>query len=260
MSKNLYMEILSHDFKKLFEEGSNYDVEIKVGEEPNIKIFRGHSQIFIARSSYFKSAFSQEWVKKKDGIINFEKPNILPEIFELIIRYIYTGIIQYDILQADHIREIKKEIYSKKYTRSFPTKDPYVIDLLQPIQYGAPPCVNPTITVFRITELDLIIGGYNPFKTKYSKILYPPSFKMKAEYSFMFKIANKKIEFISTLGTQDFDLDYNNITPLNIFDFKFHNVREISYKQHFYRKLLDGNTNNYNIEGLQVFKVIQIFE
>ncbi|KAF0538225.1 kelch-like protein 17 [Gigaspora margarita] len=164
------------------------------------------------------------------------------------------------LLRYEHIREIKKEIYSKKYTRSFPTKDPYVIDLLQPIQYGAPPCVDPTITVFRITELDLIIGGYNPFKTKYSKILYPPSFKMKAEYSFMFKIDNKKIEFISTLGTQDFDLDYNNITPLNIFDFKFHNVREISYKQHFYRKLLDGNTNNYNIEGLQVFKVIQNFK
>ncbi|CAG8719893.1 6699_t:CDS:1 [Dentiscutata erythropus] len=165
------------------------------------------------------------------------------------------------LLRHNHIKEIKKRIYSKKSIRLFPTKDPYDMVLLEPEQYDDL-CVDPTVIVFRITELNLIIGGYNPFKTKYSKISYLPSFKLKAEYSFMFKIDNiKKIEFISTLGTQDFSLRYDKIRPLNIFDFKFQdNYSKILYRKYFYRKILDCNSGNYNIEGLQVFKIIENFK
>ncbi|CAG8535639.1 10452_t:CDS:2 [Dentiscutata heterogama] len=366
-----YLKALSHDFGKLFKDGNNYDVNIKVGEKPNIKIFRGHSQILVARSLYFKTAFSQEWVKKNNGIIDFEKPNMSPEIFEIILRYIYTGIIQFDILHADvllrllialdelyfddllddlqvhlfkqgaqwirenfvfvyrvslqyqkftklsehvddiikyepeillesrefheleesellpilkqwqpkdikvlsprikssrinskllnnkQVKEIFKKIYVKKpkMFKSFPNEDQFKLILLEPTEYKTN-CEDPTVIVFRIVELDLIIGGYNPFKLKYSSISHFSSLKAKLEYSFMFTIDNEKIKFVSILGTKDFNLKYNYIRPLNIFDFKFHfDYKNISYKQHFYPKILDGSY--YNIEGLEVFKVIE---
>ncbi|GBB98676.1 hypothetical protein RclHR1_00330003 [Rhizophagus clarus] len=44
-----------------------------------------------ARSSYFKSALSPEWITKKDDMIMFNKPNITPTVFDMILRYIYTG-------------------------------------------------------------------------------------------------------------------------------------------------------------------------
>ncbi|CAG8844446.1 33417_t:CDS:1, partial [Gigaspora margarita] len=63
-SKIHYEEILIQDFIKFFEEDSNYDLEIKVGEEPNVKIFRGRSQIFIARSSYLNLHLLENGLKK----------------------------------------------------------------------------------------------------------------------------------------------------------------------------------------------------
>ncbi|RIA92874.1 hypothetical protein C1645_820065 [Glomus cerebriforme] len=55
------------------------------------KEFRAHSSILKGRSFYFRSAFSSKWVVKKDDIFEFEKPNINPNIFEIILKYIYTG-------------------------------------------------------------------------------------------------------------------------------------------------------------------------
>ncbi|CAG8709138.1 39288_t:CDS:2 [Gigaspora margarita] len=310
-SKKLYGETLIQDFIKFFEEDNNYDLEIKVGEEPNIKIFRGHSQIFIARSSYFKSAFTREWqnpilstdpskwseeniesmkstLKNFIPLVRFFTLNsdkfhrhirpyekILGDIYEQVLKYHLVkvwkpkgieilprrNIIYSKLLRHDHVKKIKKQIYSKNYIRSFPTKDPYDLVLLEPSQYESL-CLCPTITVFRIPELDLIIGGYNPFQTEHYNISYPPSLKLKAESSFMFRIIGKKIEFISALGTRDFDLKSHYITPLNIFDFKFHGSnRKISYRQHFYHSLLNYShliyKNSYDIEGLQVFEVIK---
>ncbi|CAG8644696.1 17668_t:CDS:1 [Dentiscutata erythropus] len=139
--------------------------------------------------------------------------------------------------------------------KSFPNEDQFKLILLEPTKYETN-CEVPTVIVFRIVELNLIIGGYNPFKLKYSS-MHSPSLKAKMEYSFMFKIDNdKKIKFVSILGTKYFNLKYNYIRPLNIFDFTFHhNYKNISYKQHFYPKILDGSY--YNVEGLEVFKVVE---
>ncbi len=77
---------LSQNFSQLLDDADDYNVIIKVGKNQNTKEFRAHSNILRARSPYFKRALSQNWVKKKNDMINFSKPNISPTVFEMIIR------------------------------------------------------------------------------------------------------------------------------------------------------------------------------
>src|SRR5688572_5150231 len=95
MAEN-FLSDLSQDIGQLLSTGDNYDLIIQAGEGQNMKEFFAHSLILSARSTYFKAALSKEWVKKENGIIIFKKPNISPEIIELILKYLYTGIINFD--------------------------------------------------------------------------------------------------------------------------------------------------------------------
>ncbi|KAF0414548.1 BTB-domain-containing protein [Gigaspora margarita] len=82
----------SKNFDNLLENSKKFfDVKIKVGETPKIKEFKAHSIILSARSDYFKAALSSQWARREDGIIVFDKPNISPPVFEILINYIYTG-------------------------------------------------------------------------------------------------------------------------------------------------------------------------
>ena len=83
-----YISKLVNDLSDLLNESGFYDVEIKVGENDNVKTFKAHSIILKARSSYFKVALSNNWIKKSednDNIILFEKENISPKIFEVLL-------------------------------------------------------------------------------------------------------------------------------------------------------------------------------
>ncbi|GBB98710.1 hypothetical protein RclHR1_00330037 [Rhizophagus clarus] len=73
-------------------ESDDHNVIIQVGENQNIKEFRAHSNILRARSHYFQIALSKKWVAKKnnDNMVKYQKPNIDPTVFEIILRYIYT--------------------------------------------------------------------------------------------------------------------------------------------------------------------------
>ncbi|GBC02520.1 hypothetical protein RclHR1_04660013 [Rhizophagus clarus] len=81
--------IFNPNFSKDYD-ADNYDTIIQVGENENTKEFRTHSVILSSRSTYFKGALSSSWVKKDNDMIIFNKPNIKPEIFEMILKYIYT--------------------------------------------------------------------------------------------------------------------------------------------------------------------------
>src|SRR6266511_5617065 len=81
-----YINKLLNDLTKSLNESNFYDVEITVGINENIKTFKAHSTILEARSSYFKVTLSNNWVERSDnGIILFEKPNISPKIFDLLL-------------------------------------------------------------------------------------------------------------------------------------------------------------------------------
>ena len=77
---------LSKDLLKLFETSTAYDVSITVGEAPNTKIFKAHSAILVSRSPYFATALSSNWMKKENDITIFQKPNINPKIFDIILK------------------------------------------------------------------------------------------------------------------------------------------------------------------------------
>jgi len=78
---------LSKDLSLMLNDADDYNVIIHVGENENMKEFRAHSNILRARSPYFKSALSTNWITKKDDMIEFKKPNISPTVFETILKY-----------------------------------------------------------------------------------------------------------------------------------------------------------------------------
>jgi len=81
-----FLAELSNDYERLFETEIGYDVIIYSGEESNIKEIHAHSNILCIRSQYFRSAFSNEWAEKRDGKFIFKKPNISPQLFNIILR------------------------------------------------------------------------------------------------------------------------------------------------------------------------------
>ena len=85
MSSNFWAE-LSNDYEKLFETEIGYDVVIYAGEESNVKEIHAHSNILCIRSQYFRAVFSNEWAEKKDGKFIFRKTNIIPRLFDIILR------------------------------------------------------------------------------------------------------------------------------------------------------------------------------
>ncbi|GBB94411.1 hypothetical protein RclHR1_02350010 [Rhizophagus clarus] len=95
---------LSKDFSLILNDADDYNVIINVGENENAKEFRAHSVILRARSPYFKSALSSCWVTKKNGMIIFDKKNIKPNVFDIILRYIYAG-------ELDLIEQSSEDIY-----------------------------------------------------------------------------------------------------------------------------------------------------
>ncbi|RGB34381.1 hypothetical protein C1646_815394 [Rhizophagus diaphanus] len=70
---------------------TDYDMIIYVGNEPSIRTFHAHSEILRNQSSYFLAALSSRWIQRENGMIIFRKPNISPEVFEVILNFCYTG-------------------------------------------------------------------------------------------------------------------------------------------------------------------------
>ena len=77
---------LSKDLSLVLNDADDFNVIIQVGENKNTKEFRAHSVILRARSPYFKSALSNEWITKKNNMIMFNKPNITPTVFDMILK------------------------------------------------------------------------------------------------------------------------------------------------------------------------------
>lgn len=69
---------LLQDLLSMLNDANDQDVIIKVGID---KEFRAHSNILKARSTYFKNVLLTE------SVIEFEKPNINPIVFEIILKY-----------------------------------------------------------------------------------------------------------------------------------------------------------------------------
>ncbi|PKY43692.1 hypothetical protein RhiirA4_457747 [Rhizophagus irregularis] len=85
------INVLLKDISQLYENSDDFDVNITVGEGDDVEIFKAHSVILRARSNYFRAALFKDWIKRKDNIIIFNKPNIKPKVFKILLKYFYTG-------------------------------------------------------------------------------------------------------------------------------------------------------------------------
>src|SRR5436190_11401168 len=82
LSKNL-LEILNDE--------EYYDITIEVGNDPHVKVFRAHMVILNYRSPYLRRILSTD-TKKKDGTLaHIKLPNVLPEIFHVILRFVLNN-------------------------------------------------------------------------------------------------------------------------------------------------------------------------
>src|SRR6185369_3914376 len=88
MDDNKFLPKLSQNFLELLNDDEYYDITIEVGNDPYVKVFRAHIAILNYRSPYLRRILSTN-KKKNDGILTHIKlPNILPEIFQIILRYL----------------------------------------------------------------------------------------------------------------------------------------------------------------------------
>ena len=76
---------LSQNLLETLNDEEYCDLTIEVGNDPYVKIFRAHMVILYYRSPYLRRVLST--IKKKnDGtLIHIKLPNILPEIFQIIL-------------------------------------------------------------------------------------------------------------------------------------------------------------------------------
>src|SRR6266496_4352979 len=87
MVDNKFLPKLSQNLFEILNDEEYYDITIEVGNDPYVKIFRAHMVILYYRSPYLKRILSTN-EKKNDGTLTHIKlPNILPEIFQIILRY-----------------------------------------------------------------------------------------------------------------------------------------------------------------------------
>ncbi|RIB27315.1 hypothetical protein C2G38_2160939 [Gigaspora rosea] len=86
-----FFKQLSQDLTQLLESEYDCNVVIEVGEKPNNKNFKAHSAILYQRSLYFRQRIIN--TKKKNNIIRIELPYVTVESFNIIIKYIYGGVI-----------------------------------------------------------------------------------------------------------------------------------------------------------------------
>ncbi|EXX67030.1 hypothetical protein GLOIN_2v1480795 [Rhizophagus irregularis DAOM 181602=DAOM 197198] len=97
---------LSKDFSSILNDADDFNVIIQVGKNEYIKEFHAHSVILRTRSPYFRSALSNKWITKNNDMIIFNKPNISPLVFEMILKYIYTGELDLTNYQSEDILEL----------------------------------------------------------------------------------------------------------------------------------------------------------
>ncbi|GBB93220.1 hypothetical protein RclHR1_21300003 [Rhizophagus clarus] len=91
MDDNTFFPNLSQNLLEILEDNEFYDTTIEVGNDPYVKIFHAHMIILYYRSPYLRRILSTDKKKDDDILTHIKLPNISPEIFQMILRYVYGG-------------------------------------------------------------------------------------------------------------------------------------------------------------------------
>ncbi|RHZ58573.1 hypothetical protein Glove_372g31 [Diversispora epigaea] len=89
----LFLDKLARNFSELLNDKEEYNVIIEVGNELDKKTFTAHSVILRYRSSYFNEELKNTVPDVNNIIKTITIQNISAEVFEIILKYIYYGII-----------------------------------------------------------------------------------------------------------------------------------------------------------------------
>ncbi|RHZ82507.1 hypothetical protein Glove_109g380 [Diversispora epigaea] len=102
-----FYDRLSNDLTQLLESGINSDVSIEVNEEevPLVNIYKVHSIILQFRSPYFKKK-CDEITFNENHVKVLKLPNISVKVFNVIIKYIYSGKISLEKLENSIIFDL----------------------------------------------------------------------------------------------------------------------------------------------------------
>ncbi|GBC00383.1 hypothetical protein RclHR1_03840005 [Rhizophagus clarus] len=126
MDGNKLLRKLSQNLLEILDDDEYCDIIIKVGDgDPYVNIFRAHMAILNYRSPYFRRILSTNKKKNDNTLVEIKLSNILPEIFQVILSYIYSGRISlknYDILDIIKILNAANELSLQElviYIQSF---------------------------------------------------------------------------------------------------------------------------------------------
>ncbi|RHZ88771.1 hypothetical protein Glove_21g331 [Diversispora epigaea] len=102
--ESTFFSDMAEDFKQLFETMEGYDIKIYAGDDS--QEIHAHSLVLRARSPYFRGALSSEWVKKEKGYFLFKKPNVSAQVFKIILKWVYCGIVDLREYEGPEILKI----------------------------------------------------------------------------------------------------------------------------------------------------------
>ncbi|GBC03101.1 hypothetical protein RclHR1_00050009 [Rhizophagus clarus] len=174
---------VANDYEKLLETDEDFNVIIYVGENENAKEIHAHSNILRIRSQYFHTTLFKEWHEKKDGKFIFRKPNISPQIFEMILRFIYCGKIDLKKLQGPDVLKLLLAVnefniqtlinhtqeYLIKYQHKFLLQNP--VEILEIIYQNEPFTKLSNYSLKKICEEPEILFSSNKFISLKSPLL-----------------------------------------------------------------------------------------
>ncbi|GBB99756.1 hypothetical protein RclHR1_03620005 [Rhizophagus clarus] len=113
MIDNKFLIKLSENLLEILNDNEYCDIVIEVGNDPYVKIFRAHMNILNYRSTYLRNILSANKKKSDETLVQIKLTNILPEIFHIILRFIYGGTIsleKYDELDIVKILVAAREL------------------------------------------------------------------------------------------------------------------------------------------------------
>ncbi|EXX62603.1 uncharacterized protein OCT59_029128 [Rhizophagus irregularis] len=104
MSRRFFSR-LSQNYIEILRDEEYYDITIEVGKDPNVRIFRAHMIVLCYRSPFLRRTISSR-SNNNDVVAHIKLPNISPEIFQIILKYIYGGIISLNGQEPSEILKI----------------------------------------------------------------------------------------------------------------------------------------------------------
>ncbi|GBB88624.1 hypothetical protein RclHR1_01520009 [Rhizophagus clarus] len=97
---------LSQNFINILDDDEYYDITIEVGKDPIVRIFRAHMIILNYRSVYFRRNLSTNKKNSDGALTHIKLPDISPNTFQIILKYIYGGILNLDDIDTLEIIDV----------------------------------------------------------------------------------------------------------------------------------------------------------